>query len=222
MLSVSEDLHSHGSWVGLRPVPWAIRLCLLTCCFTCGVPACEVIFHMHLYSLVFECEMLLLIQKFSPVLMILTEFSEPLSDLPSAGIPHQDGRKCSSVLKVLANLVFNWSAMGSFSFCSVVMRMSHSVVSLLSRWKYVGESGWDIICWLQAAVRLHTFEQLAMILGSGCTTLLIWGCDGENVISIQVSLLLPLWWIRMSENCILISGSVFFLNKQSPIQPCYR
>lgn len=62
---------------------------------------------MHLYSLVFECEMLLLIQKFSPVLMILTEFSEPLSDLPSAGIPHQDGRKWSSVLKVLANLVFN-------------------------------------------------------------------------------------------------------------------
>lgn len=62
---------------------------------------------MFLYSLVFECGMLFLLQEFFPALMILADFSEPPCDLHSAPIPPWDGRKCFLLLKMLANRMLN-------------------------------------------------------------------------------------------------------------------
>lgn len=144
------------------PRPWAVRFCLLTCCCTCGIPACEVIFHMYLYSLVFKCRMMFFLQEYLPVLMNLSEFSEPPCDLPSAAIPPQDGKKCSSVLKMLANHMFNWCAMGSFSFFFPVLWISlcfFSPLTLEIHW-------WEWMrCSVQAAVTLHTFTLWGNVSG---------------------------------------------------------
>lgn len=78
-------------------VPWAISVCPHLLLYLWR-PACEVIFLMWLYSLVFECGMIFFIQEFFPVLMILAEFFVPC-DLLSADISPLVGKKRSCMLK---------------------------------------------------------------------------------------------------------------------------
>lgn len=66
-----------------------------------------------------------------------------------------------SVFKIFANLVLQWCAMGSY----IILLSSYENILLHCFGNRFVGSGWDIVCWVLAAVRFQIFRELPMSVG---------------------------------------------------------
>lgn len=114
-----------------------------------------------------------------------------------------------STLKMLASLLFQYSGMGFFSFLLLAKTPALLFFPSLTL----------AVCWQQCmCYRWQNFHSCLVTelwtiyhyCGDGFSILLRWDWHWENILGIQVSLLLPLWWKCRREHCALSSDPETF------------